>query len=346
MRRQRIRTIPRSFLIALSSLCAAGPLCAGAEEKPPAATPAEVLAGLHAFYARTARPDGSFRPGIDPAYEGMSDSAASDLAPVAYAVILHKTFGWRLPHEAETLSFLHSRQGEDGAFVNVRGTLDPKSAAARLYNTTQGVVALHALGARRRRDPLPVLEAILAADYKTLPPYSSSFFPLAYRCCDRPFSAEGDRKIRALLVQADDGYMNNHIAATFHLVHYLRLVGEEPPKAAAIVARTLRDQSEDGSWLLNPLARDRHATFDAVFVLTQLGAGRPDARHAVERAARWALSCRNADGGFGHYPGSPSDADAVYFQVGTLVMAGVLAPANPPPRDAELLGWGHLLPAP
>jgi hypothetical protein len=27
----------------------------------------------------------------------------------------------------------------------------------------------------------------------------------------------------------------------------------------------------DGSWLLNPPARDRHATFDALFILSQLG---------------------------------------------------------------------------
>ena len=32
---------------------------------------------------------------------------------------------------------------------------------------------------------------------------------------------------------------------------------------------------------------------------------------------------RNPDGGFGHYPGSPSDADACFFHAGTLVMAGV-----------------------
>ena len=42
--------------------------------------------------------------------------------------------------------------------------------------------------------------------------------------------------------------------------------------------------------------------------------------------------------------GSPSDADAVYFQVGTLVMADYLKPVDPLPRDPELLGWGHLMP--
>jgi WD40 repeat protein len=95
---------------------------------------------------------------------------------------------------------------------------------------------------------------------------------------------------------------------------------------------------------LNQPARDRHATFDAVFTLLHEGHGRADCRAAIERAGRWALSCRTADGGFGHFPGSTSDADAVYFQVGTLVMAGVLKPVDPLPADPGLLSWGHLMP--
>jgi geranylgeranyl transferase type-2 subunit beta len=308
--------------------------------------PEAVLEGVRTFFARSAREDGSFRPGLDPAYPGMSDSAASDLAPLTYAVVLHRTFGWPLPHKERTRDLLLSRQRADGAFVNARGTYDPQSPPARLYNTTQALVALHALGARPRHDPLPVFADILRGDYKDLPPYSTSFFPLAYRTLGLTFPPEADRKVRALMVQANDGYMNDHIAATFHLVHYYRLLGDEPPKAGAIRARCLRDQKADGSWLLNPPARDRHATFDAAFVLHQLGKHRPDCRRALDRAAAWALTCRNADGGFGHFPGSTSDADAVYFQVGTLVLAGYLKPAEPPPREPHLLGWGHLMPAP
>jgi hypothetical protein len=66
------------------------------------------------------------------------------------------------------------------------------------------------------------------------------------------------------------------------------------------------------------------------------GAARP-VRDAV-------AAYRNPDGGFGHYPGWTSDADAVYFQVGTLVMAGFLKPAEPLPKDPHLLSWGHLFP--
>jgi geranylgeranyl transferase type-2 subunit beta len=307
-------------------------------------TAEEVLSGLRAFYRKTARPDGSFQPGIDPAYRGMSDCAASDLAAVTYAVTIHKTFGWELPHEAKTAEFLLSRQKEGGAFFNVAGTLNPDSPDGRTYNTTQGLVALHALGVKPRFNPLPVFEAILKEDYKALPPYSTSFFPLAYLCAGKPIPEQADGGIRALMVQDETGYLNDHIAATFHASHYYRLIGEETPKAPEMVARILRDQKPDGSWLLNMPSRDRHATFDAVFTLVHEGEDRLDCRAAIQRAAGWVLSCRNEDGGFGHFPGSTSDADAVYFHIGTLVMAGFLKPVNPLPKDPHLLSWGHLTP--
>jgi geranylgeranyl transferase type-2 subunit beta len=307
-------------------------------------SPDAVFRGLREFYSRTARADGSYLPGVDPEYRGMSDSAYSDLAPVTYAVVLHKTFGWPLAHEKETAAFLLSRQQPDGDFFNVAGTVDPKSAEGRVYNTTQGVVSLHALGLVPRHNPLPVFEEILKQDYKTLPAYSTSFFPLAYLAYGKPIPSDADRRIRATMIQADDGYLNDHVAATFHAAHYYRLVGEPTPKAAQMVSRMLRDQKPDGSWMLNMPSRDRHATFDAVFTLHQLGQDRADCRSAIDRAARWSLSCRNADGGFGHFPGSTSDADAIYFQVGTLVMAGFLKPFEPPPKDPHLLSWGHLMP--
>jgi hypothetical protein len=339
-----VRHVTLGSLLVAFTVCAADP--SGQTAAPPTATAEEVLAGLRKFFARTARADGSFANGLDPDYRGMSDSAYSDLAAVTYAVTLHKTFGWKLPHEEATRRFLLSRQQANGDFFNGAGTVDPKSAEGRVYNTTQGIVALRALGAKPRYDPLRVFEEILRQDYKTLPPYSTSFFPLAYLSYGQPIPAEADRRIRATMVQAADGYLNNHIAATFHAAHYHRLVGEPTPMAERILERVLRDQKPDGSWFLNMPSRDRHATFDAVFTLRQLGHGRADYRAAIERAARWALSCRNSDGGFGHFPGSTSDADANYFQVGTLVMAGFVKPVEPLPPDGHLLSWGHLMPLP
>ena len=339
-----VRHVTLGSLLVAFTVCAADP--SGQTAAPPTATAEEVLAGLRKFFARTARADGSFANGLDPDYRGMSDSAYSDLAAVTYAVTLHKTFGWKLPHEEATRRFLLSRQQANGDFFNSAGTVDPKSAEGRVYNTTQGIVALRALGAKPRYDPLRVFEEILQQDYKTLPAYSTSFFPLAYLSYGQPIPAEADRRIRATMVQAADGYLNNHIAATFHAAHYHRLVGEPTPMAERILERVLRDQKPDGSWFLNMPSRDRHATFDAVFTLRQLGHGRAECRAAIERAARWALSCRNPDGGFGHFPGSTSDADANYFQVGTLVMAGFVKPVEPLPPDGHLLSWGHLMPLP
>jgi geranylgeranyl transferase type-2 subunit beta len=304
----------------------------------------DVFKGLRDFYQKTARPDGSFQPGIDPEYRGMSDSAYSDLAAVTYAVVVHKTFGWKLPYERQTAAFLLSRQKPSGEFFNVAGTVRPDSPEGRTYNTTQGLVALHALGLTPKHDPLPVFEAILKEDYKQLPAYSTSFFPLAYLCAGRPIPEKADRGIRALMVQDETGYTNDHVAATFHASHYYRLVGEATPRSREMVARVLRDQKPNGSWLLNMPARDRHATFDAVFTLVQECGGSPEHRGAVRRAAQWVQTCRNPDGGFGHYPGSTSDADATYFHVGVLVMAGVLRPATPLPPDPHLLSWGHLMP--
>ncbi len=314
------------------------------KEETNAKASAEILKGLRDFYEKTARPDGSFQPGVDPEYRGMSDASYSDLAAVAYAVVLHKTFGWKLPYEQKTVEFLLSRQKPSGEFFNVAGTVGPDSPEGRTYNTTQGLVALHALGIKPKHDPLPVFEAILKEDYKQLPAYSTSFFPLAYRCAGQPIPEKADRGIRALMVQDETGYTNDHVAATFHASHYYRLVGEPTPRSREMVARVLRDQKPNGSWFLNMPARDRHATFDAVFTLVHEGGDSHECRAAIRRAAAWILTCRNHDGGFGHYPGSTSDADAIYFHVGALVMAGVLKPATPLPPDPELLSWGHLMP--
>ncbi len=170
---------------------------ASAGERAAKVQPQAVLDGLKAFWAKTGQPDGSFRPGIDPDYKGMSDSALSDMAPLTYAVTLHRTFGWRLPYEKQTLATLLARQKADGAFYHVIGTGDPKVPLTRVYNTTQGLVALHALGARPRYDPLPVFAQVLAGDYRKLPLYTTSFFPLAYQCYGKPLPADADRKLRA-----------------------------------------------------------------------------------------------------------------------------------------------------
>ena len=77
-------------------------------------------------------------------------------------------------------------------------------------------------------------------DYKNLPAYSSSFFPLAYRLAGAKMPAGADQAMRATMIQADDGYLNDHVAATFHAAHYDKLLNVKTPKADLILKRTLR----------------------------------------------------------------------------------------------------------
>src|SRR5262245_2020114 len=109
-------TIHRSRNLALGAiLCLAAVASA---QQPPSD---DVLKGLREFYQRTARVDGSFQPGIDQAYLGMSDAAFSDMAAVTYACVIHRTFGWELPHREKTVEWLLARQRPEGDFFNVAG---------------------------------------------------------------------------------------------------------------------------------------------------------------------------------------------------------------------------------
>jgi hypothetical protein len=298
-----------------------------------------------AFIKRCARPDGGYAPSPDPKYPGNSDTGSSDLAAVTYAATLSKTMGWRLPNAERSAEFIQRHQQADGSFINLEGKMDPKSDLAVLYNTVQGVVALRALGRRPRIDPAPIMDRFFAGEaFSRLPWYTTSFFPLFYAALGRPFPPRYDEALRTLQTrsQTEDGYLGDHVAAAFHMAHYFRLVGQPTPRADRMVARVLRDQKPDGGWNIKEPDWDVHACFDAVFILRQLGGASEPARQAIEKAADWALCCRNADGGFGHYPGWHSDMDAVYFQFGTLIQAG-RAPARRDLPDAHTLSWGHAM---
>jgi prenyltransferase beta subunit len=300
-----------------------------------------------AFITRCARPDGGYSPSLDPGYKGSSDTAESDLAAVTYAATLAKPEGRTLAHRGKSAEFIQRHQQPDGVFVNHAGDMDPKSDLAVLYNTVQGVVGLRALGKKPRVDPLHVLDRFFANQaFTKLPWYTVSFFPLFYAALGAPFPNEYRMALEHHILehQAADGYLGDHVAATFHLVHFFRLIGKPTPKADAIVHRVLRDQRPDGGWqLMKDPAWDVHSCFDAVFILRQLGGNSTACRSAIDKAAGWALSCRNADGGFGHYPGLPSDMDAVYFQLGTLIQAGRIPGTNFHLPDAETLSWGHVM---
>ncbi len=299
-----------------------------------------------AFIRRCARDDGGYAPSPDLKYAGNSDTSLSDLAAVTYAATLAKTMGWELSDRGRSVEFVHRHQQPDGSFANQAGQMDPKADLAVLYNTVQGVVALRALGQRPKVDPTPVMDRFFVRDaYQKLPWYTTSFFPLFYAALDKPFPRELDHALRnwQLSHQAQDGYLGDHVAATFHLVHYFRLAGEAPPRARRLCSAVLKSQKPDGGFDIKEPDWDVHACFDAVFILRQLGGDAQPVKEAISKAADWALRCRNADGGFGHFPTWHSDMDAVYFQFGTLIQAGRVNGAKHDLPDARTLSWGHAM---
>lgn len=309
-------------------------------------SPSDVADTTLRFIHRCAREDGGYAPSPDESYPGNSDTGLSDLAAVTYAATLAKTMGWSLPRPDKSIDFVQRHQQSDGSFVNLGGKMDPKSDLAVLYNTVQGVVSLRALGTRSRIDPTHVLDRFFGNGVMDkLPWYTTSFFPLFYATLGRPYPQRYDEALRQLQVrsQTADGYLGDHVAASFHMAHYFRLVGQPTPMAEQMVARVLRDQKADGGWNIKDPAWDVHACFDAVFVLRQLGGGSGEVQKAIAKAADWALTCRNADGGFAHYPGWHSDMDAVYFQFGTLIQAGRVPGVRRDLLDAHTLSWGHAM---
>jgi len=298
------------------------------------------------FIARCRREGGAYAPSPDLSYRGNSDTASSDLAAVTYAAVLLKTLGETPPRAGQIVDFVQDHQTPEGQFVNKTGKFDAGNELAVLYNTTQGAVALRALGERPRFDPEPPIARMIESQaFRNLPWYTTSFFPLFYAAIGRPFPDRFRVAISRHMDahQADDGYLQDHVAATFHLAHFYRLLGLPTPRRERMVARVLKDQAADGSWAIKEPDWDVHSAFDAVFILRQLGGGAAPVKKAIARAVEWSLRCQNPDGGFGHYPGKHSDMDAVYFQLGTLIQGGVVPGARIDLPDAHTLGWGHAM---
>ena len=345
------RTTRRDWLRqAALAACAAGAGGIGCRRAalppPPDAGDDRLTEETFAFIDRCRRPDGGYAPSPDPDYAGNSDTKFSDLAAVTYAAVLAKTLGRALPHADRSADFMHHHQRPDGSFLNLAGKHDPKSDLGLLYNTTQGVVGLRALGQRPKTDPTPMIEHFFARDaFAKLPWYTTSFFPLFYAALGKPFPPKFARALAGHQErhQARDGYLGDHVAATFHMAHFFRLLGRPTPRAGAMVRRVLHDQTSAGGWDIKEPDWDVHACFDAVFILRQLGGDTKEAQAAIRKAADWALGCRNADGGFGHSPGRPSDMDAVYFQFGTLIQAGRVPGVRWDLPDAHTLSWGHAM---
>lgn len=307
----------------------------------------DLLKGVQDFLHRVANEDGSFRPGIDPDYKGTSDTGLSGIAAPAYATIISSTFGWSLPYPDETREFFFSCQKPDGAFYPPTGSMDQNAPLAKLYNTLQGIISLRLMGAKPRHDPMSVIDYFFNNDeFKGLPLYSTSFFPLFFTALEQKMPDHINSKMREYLIngQTEDGYIGDHVASTFHAAHYFRLIGEPTPKADVMIDRVIKDQKEDGSWHLWEPEMDVHASFDALFILRQLGDPQdPRITQVYEKATNWILKCHKPDGGFTHFPDETiSDVDSLYFHVGGLVESGYLQISKNLTNE-EILGWGHAM---
>jgi hypothetical protein len=220
-----------------------------------------------------------------------------------------------------------------------------------VYNTLQSLLGLRIIGGRlpagRDAAVRAVVELFREHGLEGFPFYALDFFGQFFSIIGRSVPRLIARAVwRKYAASLRGGEVGGHVASTFHFVHFARLLGKPVPHAEAILAKTLGLQEPDGSFNRMPdPAWDVHATFDACFIIRQLGKG-SDCARALYRAARWAFSCRNRDGGFGHFPGRKSDMDACYFHAGTLVMCGILPARKVPSGTGRMLGWGHLLPAP
>ena len=340
------RAVSRRDLLVRTSI-GAGWVLAAASSAAESPLGDDVVGGVCAFIRRCAREDGSYAPSPDPTYMGNSDTGMSDLAAVTYAALLCETFGWELPQAERSVEFIHRHQKKDGRFVNLGGSMKADDPLAVLYNTTQAAVALRALGQRPKIDPSPVMTRFFEGDaYRKLPWYTTSFFPLFYASVDKPFPEKFRDALADYLTshQQPDGYVQDHVAATFHLAHFFRLIDRPVPRARQMVDRVLHDQKPTGGWDIKQPDWDVHSCFDAMFILRQLGGERSDVRDALHRGGRWALGCRNDDGGFGHYPGRHSDMDAVYFNFGAMIQAGMVDGVRKNLPDSRIMGWGHVMP--
>jgi len=292
-------------------------------------------------------------PGSRSNYRGAADTALTDLAAPVYGLILEETFGLRVLNRKQTLHFLESRRSRDGLYRSksrVRGRRNP--AHLLLYNTLQALLGLRIIGVNKvprvglAASTRAVMSMFRRGAYKHFPPYALDFFSQYFGVVNKPYPPAAQAITNRYLSAYRDGEVYGHVASTFHFVRHARLTGIPINVAPEILAKTLTLQRRDGSFNCMPdPAWDRHATFDGCFIVRQLGSKlgwKRSCNRAMQAAGRYALSCRNPDGGFGHFPGKTSDIDAVYFHAGTLVMAGMLPHERIPANLRRVLGWGHV----
>jgi hypothetical protein len=302
----------------------------------PAGAPERFLREARETLAGLARRDGDFALNALEA-EADAEPPGSDLDATAFAVLLHRMLGWPPPFEGRARLRLLGLQRPDGSFPCRVSRWGAGSPQAALYTASQALRALHALETPPRVDPLPVVaaaaRAIDAADWKH--PFTSCVL-LTHQVAGRPLPLDLAHLLRARLPAPEERRRKNDwIVDAPHALRFHRLLNEPIPDADGLVDGALRvferlhEATNQG--------HSRETVLCAVlYVLGQLGSGRPDVRRALAEAPARLL----ADGpwkdaregsGFDQYTRHPCWAESAYYHAVVLRLAGLLegAPVDP-----------------
>jgi hypothetical protein len=305
-----------------------------------------------------AREDGGFDAASDKDYRGIADSKVSDLAATVYTAEIALTMGFDLPRPEKTAEYIMKRQRPEGNFRPLEdyGLDEQAQKTHSFYNTCMGLRGLKALGKSPQYDPRPFLERMIREEFKPgvfAPPYAPCMTANCYASLGEKMPKDCEDKLAGFLLgtqdketgwfiqprQKDWGYpFERNNPFTFHAARFFHLSGRETPMADKILGTFLKAQEPDGSWKLGYV----HGTFDAIVTLRILSDNPEKYKAALRRGALWALTCMRSDKGFNHFnDGKPSEVDACYFHIATLVMAGMI----PTKLSAEnrWIGWGHTL---
>ncbi len=309
--------------------------------------------------------DGSFRPSATKDYCGIADGKVSEIAATTYIAEIAQTLGETLPHPERTVDYIRFFQDKDGCF---RATPPEIPAEGyEVYNTCMAVKGLKALGCLPEQDVRPWLDRAMLEDKTGYYGYRHDFAANIHACYGSKFSGAAFAKVRDSKLRFFDEatgwcfskFETEHAGGTwpycrernnpmaFHTIRFFKLCGQPIPFEEKALKTFLAAQESNGSWSRGGV----HGNFDAIVAIRIL-----DGQHthdaAIQRAADWAETCLQADGGFNHFgndappelaqhAGAPSEVDACYFHVATLVMAGRL-PNHIPPEN-NWIGWGHSL---
>ncbi len=315
------------------------------------ALPPEDIGKIIDYLLALRNEDGTWRASTIDGYLGISDCLYNDTSAATYVAELLLTLGVEHPNPAQTIEFINARQASGGHFK----PLDPR-CAPRWYpahSTWKSLRGLRALGGKPRFDPLPFLRKHgLELDFDDparFYAYAPDMVAGCYDLLDEPIPADVANHLVALYESRADPLTGWFIQTTpypfarmnpmtFHAMRTFKYTGREPARADLILEWFMRMQEGNGSWTHGGV----HGTFNACVVIRTLSDNSERYRDALCRAGKWVItSCWNEDGGFNHMGDNrPSEVDACYFHIATLVMAGMI-PTPLCPKD-RWIGVGHM----